>query len=405
MPPMSMQVQAMTTLEETTSTLWRAPDEMFDEAQLAAVAFLARYSGRTLDAYRHDLRAFFQWATDKQLVVLKATRPHIELYRAASEERGLAASTIDRRLSTVCGFNRFAHIDGRIAANPAQYVRRPKVQPSEGHGMDRAELGTFLFTAERFDRDGFSKGAIYSNFTNKEDLFLTLMDHQVRQRVQVARDVVANCTDPGVTAEEIGQRLMALYLDGKRGYMSRLPEVDLESSSAEVREILGVLPNLSLFRLLAHAETVLPSWLTMGGTLLSGLSVPPRLRELVILQVAATTSCDYERVQHVAIAQGVGVPQEQVDAVVAQDLDADCLRDYADLLRAVDHLIRNQALTTPEFAALRGELDERQTVELLIVIGWYLSIALIAGAVDLAPDPAANMAVVDSANAHLGGTR
>ena len=69
------------------------------------------------------------------------------------EQRGLAASTIDRRLSTVWGFYRFAHIDGRIGSNPAQYVRRPKVQPNEGRGMDRAELGTFLFTAERFDRD------------------------------------------------------------------------------------------------------------------------------------------------------------------------------------------------------------------------------------------------------------
>jgi integrase len=68
------------------------------------------------------------------------------------EQRGLAASTIDRRLSTVCGFYRFAHIDGRIASNPAQYVRRPKVPPTDGHGMDRGELGTFLFTAERFDR-------------------------------------------------------------------------------------------------------------------------------------------------------------------------------------------------------------------------------------------------------------
>ena len=144
----------MTTLEQPTTTLWRPPDAMpFDEAQLAAAAFLARYSGRTLDAYRHDLRAFFQWASDNQLLVLNATRPHIELYRVAMEERGLAASTIDRRLSTVCGFYRFAHIDGRIASNPAQYVRRPKVPPSEGHGMDRAELGTFLFTAERFDRD------------------------------------------------------------------------------------------------------------------------------------------------------------------------------------------------------------------------------------------------------------
>jgi integrase/recombinase XerD len=123
----------------------------FDEAQLAAAAFLARYSGRTLDAYRHDLRSFSQWATDTGLDVLAATRPHIEMYRAAMEQRVLAASTIDRRLSTVCGYYRFAHIDGRIPANPAQYVRRPKVQPSEGRGMDRGELGTFLFTAERFD--------------------------------------------------------------------------------------------------------------------------------------------------------------------------------------------------------------------------------------------------------------
>jgi hypothetical protein len=36
-------------------------DPFFDEAQMAAAAFLARYSGRTLDAYRYDLRTFFQW--------------------------------------------------------------------------------------------------------------------------------------------------------------------------------------------------------------------------------------------------------------------------------------------------------------------------------------------------------
>ena len=128
-------------------------DLRFDESQMAAAAFLARYGGRTLDAYRHDLGAFFQWASDAHLAVLEATRPHIELYRTAMEEKYLAPSTIDRRLSTVCGFYRFAHIDGWVGANPAQYVRRPKVHPSEGRGMDRREFGTFLYTAERFDRD------------------------------------------------------------------------------------------------------------------------------------------------------------------------------------------------------------------------------------------------------------
>ena len=108
------------------------PTGSFDEAALAAAAFLARYNGRTLDAYRHDLRTFFQWSADVGLAVLDATRPHIELYRQALEAHGLGASTIDRRLSTVCGFYRFAHIDGRIALNPAQYVRRPRVHPSQG---------------------------------------------------------------------------------------------------------------------------------------------------------------------------------------------------------------------------------------------------------------------------------
>ena len=78
-----------------------APDAPpgFDEAQLAAASFLARYSGRTLEAYRQDLRGFFQWAADHEVPVLAATRPHIELWRGSMEVRGLAASTIDRRLS------------------------------------------------------------------------------------------------------------------------------------------------------------------------------------------------------------------------------------------------------------------------------------------------------------------
>ena len=143
----------MTTIETGTTDV-QLPDDDFlvDDAQLAAVAFLARYSGRTLDAYRHDLRGFFQWAADNTLSVLDATRPHVELYRSWMEDRGLAASTIDRRLSTVCGFYRFAHIDGRITSNPAQYVRRPQVHPSNARGLDRSELGVFLFTAEQYDR-------------------------------------------------------------------------------------------------------------------------------------------------------------------------------------------------------------------------------------------------------------
>ena len=141
----------MTTIETTTTTVEMPRDDcVIDDAQLAAIAFLARYSGRTLDAYRHDLRGFFQWAADNNLAVLAATRPHIELYRSWMEDRGLAASTIDRRLSTVCGFYRFATSTEESPRTPRSTSVGP-VHPSEARGLDRSELGVFLFTAEQYD--------------------------------------------------------------------------------------------------------------------------------------------------------------------------------------------------------------------------------------------------------------
>lgn len=67
-------------------------EKRIDDAELAVAAFLARYLGRTLDAYRYHQRAFFQWAADEGLVILSATRPQIELYVRAMEGGGLAAT-------------------------------------------------------------------------------------------------------------------------------------------------------------------------------------------------------------------------------------------------------------------------------------------------------------------------
>ena len=75
---------------ESTSRVIGQPEAPFSlhEDDLAAVAFLARYRGQTHEAYRHDLRALFQWAADHDLAVLAATRTHLELYRASMEEHG-----------------------------------------------------------------------------------------------------------------------------------------------------------------------------------------------------------------------------------------------------------------------------------------------------------------------------
>src|SRR3546814_16275128 len=114
----------MTRISSATSSAVQTPvdDAGFDEAQLAAASFLARYSGRTLESYRQDLRGFFQWAADHDVPVLAATRPHIELWRGSMAERGTDPSAITRRPSKVCGSSCLANHNGRTAQNPNPLV-------------------------------------------------------------------------------------------------------------------------------------------------------------------------------------------------------------------------------------------------------------------------------------------
>ncbi|HET6965619.1 MAG TPA: site-specific integrase [Acidimicrobiales bacterium] len=128
------------------------PNQSLPPAELAAAAFLAGYRGRTVESYRHDLRSFFAWAEEVGLEVPFATRPQLDLYVRHLEETGLAPSTVDRRVSTVCGFYRFAHVDGVIASNPAQLRPAAPGTPQPGSGSRPGELAAFLLAAERCDQ-------------------------------------------------------------------------------------------------------------------------------------------------------------------------------------------------------------------------------------------------------------
>lgn len=61
----------------STPLVLRSDDPLRDEAELAAVAFLARYNGRTLESYRTDMRQYFQWCHHVAIAPLSATRTHI----------------------------------------------------------------------------------------------------------------------------------------------------------------------------------------------------------------------------------------------------------------------------------------------------------------------------------------
>ena len=120
-------------------------------AQLAAVSFLARYSGRTHHLYEFQLREWFSWCEARGVDPLVGVqRAHVELYIRGLSERGLMDSSVVTMMHGVRGFFRFAHIDGLLPADPAIYARLPKVHRDESRtqGLDRLELIRFLQVAQ-----------------------------------------------------------------------------------------------------------------------------------------------------------------------------------------------------------------------------------------------------------------
>ena len=120
-------------------------------AQLAAVSYLARYSGHTHVLYAYQLREWFTWCEGNGLdPLIGIQRAHVELYIRRLGDRGLMHSTVVTMMHGVRGFFRFAHIDGLLAADPAVYARLPKVNRDETRtqGLDRLELIRFLQVAQ-----------------------------------------------------------------------------------------------------------------------------------------------------------------------------------------------------------------------------------------------------------------
>lgn len=133
----------------TSTELLRASDAGVDRTRLGVAGFLARYTGATRVNYQSDLRCYLAWCYQVDIHPLDVTRPQLEVWmRHMEEAQHLAPATVARRLTTVSGMLRFAHLDGLIGANPAEHVRRPRVpDESNRNGLDRMELGACIHVA------------------------------------------------------------------------------------------------------------------------------------------------------------------------------------------------------------------------------------------------------------------
>jgi 4-carboxymuconolactone decarboxylase len=177
--------------------------------------------------------------------------------------------------------------------------------------------------------------------------------------------------------------------------MARLPYVDPEQASPEVREALEILPPLNIFRTVAHAETCFRPFLRLGQAILTKQKLDPMLRELAILRVARLTPAEYEWVQHVEIAKAVGATEEQVAALETGDAEADCFSpDQQLVLRFTTDVVSDARTSDETYAELSKLLSDQEIVELVLAIGYYMAIARVMEVAQIDVDPPAGTGVI-----------
>jgi alkylhydroperoxidase family enzyme len=137
-----------------------------------------------------------------------------------------------------------------------------------------------------------------------------------------------------------------------------------------------------------HHPALAGSWLAYNNVLLWSPALDHRLRELMVLRVAFRTGSTYEWDQHVKLSERYGVTSADVDAVkVGPSSDAWTPLE-GDLLAATDQLIDAYSIHDDTWKRLAAQLDEKQLVEVVFIVGTYTCLAMVFNSFGLAPEGA-----------------
>ena len=187
--------------------------------------------------------------------------------------------------------------------------------------------------------------------------------------------------------------------------MARVPYLDASEAQGEAKAAVERVPK-NIVRLVAQAQGVAEPVFSLIGAMLTKLDLDDRLREMTILQVGRHTDAEYEWVQHVPIAERVGVTSAQVAAIERGDVEAVCFDERA---RATLAFV-TEVLETPRPAdATFGRLlaagyEPRETVELVLLVGCYQMLAHAMTALDIDVDASVSAEELQASMEYMNGT-
>lgn len=165
---------------------------------------------------------------------------------------------------------------------------------------------------------------------------------------------------------------------------------DIGSVAATIAAVSGCVTGTTtpnLFLTLGRHRRLFRGWLRFAGALMPGGHLPRRETELVILRVAHRRACTYEFEHHRHLGARAGVAAADIERLTAATISpTGWSAREAQILRAVDGLLDDRDLDDAAWAALSAHLDDRDLIELVMLVGHYDMLATTITTLRIAPD-------------------
>ena len=149
----------------------------------------------------------------------------------------------------------------------------------------------------------------------------------------------------------------------------------------------GSVPNV--FKALLNSPDAAAAVGELGEYLRFRSSLDPAIRELCILSTAKELDNEYEWANHEPEARRVGVRDEAIESIRSGRAPMGIPAKEGVFAQAAKELVRDGTLTERTFQAIEHLLGPEQTVDLIVLVGYYSLLSRVVTALDVELDDGA----------------
>jgi AhpD family alkylhydroperoxidase len=138
-----------------------------------------------------------------------------------------------------------------------------------------------------------------------------------------------------------------------------------------------------LYQILLNAPEIAQGWEALLTAIRNRNSLPPAIREMIILRVAVLNRAQYEFDAHVPHAEKAGVSEEKIEALKQSAIAQSFSVQEQAILRLTDVMTREIQVPDSIFAPIKNEFNDQEILELVTTIAAYNMVSRLLNALHI----------------------